>query len=49
MWLIATVTVLYTAIAISYALKKNWGMAWVWAGYALANGGFLYMEIIKKF
>ena len=48
MWLIATVTVLYSAISMSYMLKKNWAMACVWAGYAFANGGFLYMEIMKK-
>jgi len=48
LWLIATVTVLYSAISISYFIKHNWGMAWVWGGYALANGGFLYMELAKK-
>jgi len=47
MWLILTVTVLYASISISYILKKDWGMAWVWFGYALANGGFLYMELNK--
>jgi len=46
-WLIAVVTILYASISISYLVKGNLGMAWIWGGYALANGGFLYLELSK--
>lgn len=41
-WLIAVVTLIYFGVAVSFWREGNLGNAWVFAGYALANGGFLY-------
>ena len=41
--LIGVVTVIYALVALSYLIKdNNPGMAIVFAGYAIANLGFIY-------
>lgn len=39
-WLILFVGAIYLTIAIEQALKRNWPMAIVFAGYAFSNVGF---------
>lgn len=41
-WLIALTGVIYIGVAIDQAVKKQYGMATVYAGYALANVGFMF-------
>ena len=38
-WLLAIVTLIYAGCALDLALKANWPMATVFAGYAIANLG----------
>lgn len=39
--LLAIVTLIYASIAVSRAITKDWNMAIVFTGYALANVGLL--------
>jgi hypothetical protein len=40
-WLIAGVGLVYLGVSVEQALKGNWGMGIVFAGYAFSNVGFL--------
>jgi hypothetical protein len=40
-WLLGVAALLYTGVAIDYALKGSPGNALAWAAYALANVGFI--------
>lgn len=41
-WLIGVVTVIYCAVAVSFYLEGRPQMAIAFAGYALANIGFIW-------
>jgi len=41
-WLIALTGVIYLGVAVDQAMKKQYGMATVYVGYALANTGFMF-------
>lgn len=43
-WLIAVTGLIYAYIAVEQAVKKEWSMAIVYAGYAFANIG-LYLAV----
>ena len=40
-WLLVIVTLIYASIAVSRMAAKDWNMAIVFAGYAMANIGLL--------
>lgn len=42
-WLIFAVMLAYIGVAIDQVCKEDLPMALVWAGYALANVGFLFV------
>lgn len=44
-WLVAGVTVLYGGAAIAYAFTRNWPSVIIFAGYAIANVGVIWMTI----
>lgn len=43
-WLVALTGAIYAYIAVEQAIKGNWSMCIVYAGYAFANVG-LYMAV----
>lgn len=45
--LIAVPTACYLAAAIAFARLKDWPQAVIFAGYALANCGFLAIELAR--
>ena len=42
-WMIALVTLCYAATCVDQAAKRNYPMAIMWFGYAVANVGILRM------
>jgi hypothetical protein len=40
-WFVILSTLLYVGAAIAYLVEGRYGLAWMYAGYALANGGVL--------
>jgi hypothetical protein len=46
-WLIAIPTACYAGTALVYATKGDWASVAIFAGYSLANCGFLVIEWAK--
>ena len=44
-WMIGIVTVLYLCTALDFALRGNWWMAMVFAGYAFSNIAFIGLSL----
>lgn len=45
--LLALVTVVYAAVAVTYARDHRWGMCLAFVAYALANVGFI-LDLVRK-
>ena len=45
--LLALVTVVYAAVALTYVREQRWGMCLAFVAYALANVGFI-LDMVKK-
>jgi hypothetical protein len=45
--LIAIPTVCYAGAAVAYGIQKDWPSVVIFSGYALANCGFLAIELLK--
>lgn len=43
--LLIAVTLAYGWVAVDFYLKGDISMAWVFAGYVLANGGFIHQAL----
>lgn len=43
--LLILVTVIYFGVAIEFYRKGDVAMAWVFLGYTIANGGFIYQAM----
>lgn len=43
-WLIAITGLIYAAVAVDMALRGNWMMTVVYAGYAFSNIGLYYLS-----
>lgn len=46
--LIAIPTACYAGTAVAFAFARNWPQATIFIGYALANCGFLAIELMKR-
>ncbi len=46
-WLIGAVAVVYTFIAINYFIQDQPGAGIIWGGYALANIGFIWLDLTR--
>jgi hypothetical protein len=46
--LIAIPTVCYAGASVSYGIQRDWPSVVIFAGYALANTGFLAIELMRK-
>lgn len=46
-WLILIPTLCYAGTAVAYGIRKDWPQATIFTGYALANCGFLAIEMMR--
>jgi hypothetical protein len=46
--LIAIPTACYAAAAVSYGIQRDWPSVVIFTGYAVANCGFLAIELMRK-
>ncbi len=44
-WLIAAVGAAYLYVGAEHAARRDWPMALVWCAYAVANAGFVWLEL----
>jgi hypothetical protein len=47
-WLVLLPTVCYAGAAVSYGIHRDWPSVVIFAGYAIANCGFLAIELMRK-
>jgi hypothetical protein len=44
LWLIVIPTICYALASVAYGIQANWPMSVVYAGYAFANTGLLWLD-----
>lgn len=45
--LVLTPTLCYSAAAVAYGVQRNWPNVVIFTGYAIANTGFLAIELMR--
>lgn len=47
-WLLVIPTLCYAAASLAYAVKANWPLSIMYAGYAFANCGALWLDRMMR-